>query len=120
MFTVNYGITGWYGSVSFEDPLDAEEKIARLVDIVRAAREAYPKASKATSEPATPAPTEALNDTGRACLAFCVANPRCTHEEYTKAGHTLRTIKWLRSNGYLQSVDGVWIADYTGSLVKKA
>lgn len=121
MYTIHQGINGgWYGSITVDTSDNALAAAKELAEILDALRNDIPKAARASDKPATHAKsTEALTDAGLACLAYCEAHPRATHEEYTKAGHTLRTVKWLREHGYLKSVDGAWLVDRKGELNDK-
>jgi hypothetical protein len=116
MYTINYSQGDWSGHVTEEDPDDALSAAKELARALATLSEAYPKPVRARSVPATRGKQSGLNGAGLACLAYCEANPRCTHDDYTAAGHTLRTVKWLRTHGYLQSVDGAWTVNRDGGL----
>jgi hypothetical protein len=108
MYTINQGINGgWSGSVVAATPEGALAEARELARVVAQLRLEHPRAQRTEAEAAPDAPE--LSAKGEACLAYCQANPKSTHAEYTAAGHTLRTVKWLREHGYLSDVNGLWV-----------
>lgn len=110
MYTIHQGINGgWYGSASAdtpEDTLDAARELARILAQLKAE---LPRSAHRQPDALEPPSTPGINAKGAACLAYCKAHPRSTHTEYTAAGHTQRTVKWLREHGYLQDINGLWV-----------
>jgi len=115
MYVINQGLNGgWYGHVEAETSDVALAEARELDRILTELRYASPTPAKTPTTRAKPA--KGINPAGLACLAYCEANPHCTHTEYLAAGHTLRTVKWLRDHGYLKSVGDTWTVDREGKL----
>lgn len=105
MYTIHQGINGgWYGSVATDDPAKAAAMAAKLATVLAELR--------STKRPVivkhAPKVSERLNAKGEAALAYFAEHPHAEHSEYTKAGHTLRTVKWLQASGHLKLTDNTW------------
>lgn len=112
MYTINQGLNGgWYGHITADDPETAYEAARALASVLTRLRASDPKPAREASRE-----RPALTPAGEACLAFCEDYPRSTHAEYTAAGHTLRTVKWLVQHGFLLSRDGEWIVNRNGDI----